>query len=102
MHPKSICFYLKYFQYLVEEMNMPYDNVTLDVGAAINAFKILWKQSQHFSNFFIRLEDFHVMKENFKVMRLFVQYSRFKEIVYQGGLYISSSLFEEEPGEFKK
>ena len=43
MHPKSIFFYLKYFQYLVEEMNMSYDNVTLDVGAAINAFKILWK-----------------------------------------------------------
>ena len=37
--PQTIFSYLKYFQGLAKEMNMPYINVTLDVGAAINAYK---------------------------------------------------------------
>ena len=38
---QTIFSYMKYFQVLAKEMNMPYINITLDVGAAINAFKLL-------------------------------------------------------------
>ena len=41
---------------------MPYLNITLDIGAAVNAYK----QSQY-QNIVIHLDDFHFMKENFKV-----------------------------------
>ena len=60
---KTIYSYFQYFQKLAEEMNMPYVNVTLDVGAAINAYKLLWKYTKQFSNVIIHLGDFHVMKE---------------------------------------
>ena len=73
-------------------MNMPYVNVTLDVGPAINAYKLLWKYSQQFSNVIIHLGDFHMMKENFKVLGLLVQSSGFEEIVYQTNLCTSGSL----------
>ena len=83
---------MKYFQVLAKEMNMPYVNVTLDVGAAINAFKLLWKYSQEFSNVVIHLGDFHNMKENFKILGLLVHSSGFEEIVYQARLCTSGSL----------
>ena len=63
--PQTIYSYFKYFQSLADEMNMPYVNITLDVGAAINAYKLLWKYSQEFANVVIHLGDFHIMKENF-------------------------------------
>ena len=39
---------------------------SMNVGAAINAFKVLWTYPEIFSNPAIYLEDFHFMKENFK------------------------------------
>ena len=91
-YPRTIYSYLLYFQSLAREMNMPSVNVTLDVGAAINAYKLLWKYSQQFSNVIIHLADFHMMKENFKVLGLLVQSSGFEEIVYQTNLCTSGSL----------
>ena len=38
---KTILNYMQYLQKLAEEVNMPYINITLDMGAAINAFKVL-------------------------------------------------------------
>ena len=35
-------------QKLVEEVNMPYVNVTLDVGAAMNAYKLWWNYPKRF------------------------------------------------------
>ena len=90
--PQTIYSYLTYFQAPAKEMNMPYVNVTLDVGAAINAFKLLWKYSQQFSNVIIHLGDFHTMKENFKIMGLLLQCSGFEEIVYQARMCTSGSL----------
>lgn len=46
---------------------MVYVNVTLDVGAAINAFKTIWHYPEKFKNVVIHLGDFHFMKENFQV-----------------------------------
>ena len=65
--PNTIYSYLLFLQSLAEKSNMPYVNITLDVGAAMNAFKIVWQYHDLFSNVVIHLGDFHFMKENFKV-----------------------------------
>ena len=59
--------YLRYLQGLAADINMPYVNVTLDVGAAVNAFKVVWNYTDDFENVLLHLGDFHFMKENFKV-----------------------------------
>ena len=46
---------------------MPYVNITLDVGAAMNAYKLIWNFQERFRNVVIHLGDFHFMKENFQV-----------------------------------
>ena len=38
----SIKKYLTYLQSMTASVNMPYINVTLDVGVAINAYKTIW------------------------------------------------------------
>ena len=63
----TISKYMTYLQSLATSSNMPYVNITLDVGAAINAYKFLWSNQRLFSNVMIHLGDFHFMKENFQV-----------------------------------
>jgi hypothetical protein len=53
---------------LSEESNMPYLNITLDVGAAMNAYKFIWTHTEQYRNVCIHLGMFHFMKENFKIM----------------------------------
>ena len=57
-----------YLQRLGKEDNMPYINITLDVGAAINAFKVIWYHPMLFDNIVVHLGDFQFMKENFNVI----------------------------------
>ena len=64
---KTIHQYMEHCQHLSSEVNVSYSNTTLDVGAAINAFKYLRSDNDTFSNVVIHLGDFHFMKENFKV-----------------------------------
>ena len=59
--------YMEYLQGLAEDMNMPYVNITLDVGAAMNAYILTWNQPELFSNIIIHLGSFHFLKENFQV-----------------------------------
>ena len=63
---KTIIMYLEHLQALANSVNMKYANVTLDCGAAINAFKTIWQYSLKF-NVVVHLGDFHFMKENFRV-----------------------------------
>ena len=65
--PNTIYTYMEYFQNLTESMHMEYTNITLDIGAAINAYKFLWGNLEQFSNVVIHIGDFHYLKENFKV-----------------------------------
>jgi len=60
--------YLTYLQGLARSVNIPYVNVTLDVGAAINAYKTVWSYPETYKNVFIHLGCFHFMKENFQVI----------------------------------
>ena len=58
---------MKYLQNLANDVNIPYVNITLDCGAAVNAFKMKWSQQETFQNIVIHLGDFHFMKGNFQV-----------------------------------
>ena len=59
--------YLSYLQDLSNSVNMPFVNVTLDVGAAINAYKTVWTYPEEYKNVIIHLGCFHFLKENFQV-----------------------------------
>ena len=48
-------------------MNTKYINVVMDMGATINAYKMIWNFPEKFVNIVIHLGDFHLMKENFQV-----------------------------------
>ena len=65
--PTTIMKYMEYLQNLSMSVNMPYVNITLDVEAAINAYKLIWNFQDRFSNIVIPLGDFLFMKENFQV-----------------------------------
>ena len=58
---------MKYLQNLANDVNIPYVNITLDCGAAVNAFEMKWSQQETFQNIVIHVEDFHFMKGNFQV-----------------------------------
>ena len=50
--------YLSYMQKLCKEVNMPYVNVTLDLGAAMNAYKLVWNYLNLLAIFLSILEIF--------------------------------------------
>ncbi len=84
--------YLMYMQKLANEANMPYVNVSLDVGAAINAFKFVWNFPVRFNNVVIHLGDFHFIKENFGVIGKLIAGSGFEDVVFQSGVCSMGSL----------
>ena len=59
--------YLSYLQNLARSVNMTYVNITLDVGAAINAYKTIWNYPVEYANIIIHLGSFHFIKEYFQV-----------------------------------
>ena len=58
---------LTYLQSMAASVNMPYVNVTLDVGAAINACKAILSLPNQYQNIVIHLGSFHFLKEHFQV-----------------------------------
>ena len=64
---KTIIMYLEHRQALASCVNMKFVNVTLDCGAAVNTFKIIWQYPLKFNNVVIHLETLTFMKENFQV-----------------------------------
>ena len=64
---RTIYQYMTCLQQLANDANMPYMNITLDVGTAINANKLLWSYPLSFQNVVINFRDFHFAKVNFKV-----------------------------------
>ena len=69
---KTIYKYLKYLQGLSADANIPFIDITLNAGAAINAYKVIWNYPGQFANVLLHLGDFHFMKENFKVGKLLI------------------------------
>ena len=60
--------FLTYMQKLCKEVNMPYVNITLDLGAAMPVYKMVWNYPNIFSSVIIHLGDLHFMKEAFAVL----------------------------------
>ena len=77
---------------LAEEVNMPYVNVTLVVGATINAYKLCWNYPERFKNVLIHLGDLHFLKENFNVIGRIIEGSGFDDTVFQAEVCSSGSL----------
>ena len=59
--------YMRYLQSLAVNVNMPYVNITLDVGAAMNAYSVIWNAPELYDRIVIHLGGFHFLKENFQV-----------------------------------
>ena len=59
--------YLMHLKNASASVNMPYINIILDVGAAINAYKTIWSHQEEYKNIIIHLGCFHFLKENFQV-----------------------------------
>ena len=79
-------------QGLAADVNMPYINLTMDVGAAMNAYKVLWNFPIKFANVMLHLGDFHFMKENFAVIGKLIAGSGFEDIVFQANICSSGCL----------
>ena len=79
-------------QSLAKSVNMPHLNVFLDVGAAMNACKLVWNYPDKFSNVLVHLGDFHFMKEIFNVVGTMIDGSGFDDIIFQANLCSSESL----------
>ena len=46
----TIFAYFDYLQKLAVDVNMPYVNITPDVGAAVSAYRALWSQPSQYEN----------------------------------------------------
>ena len=58
---------LTYLQELAKSVNSKYVNVVMDMGAEINAYKMIWNFPEKFGNIVIHPGHFHLMNENFQV-----------------------------------
>ena len=77
---------------LAEQSNMLYTHITLDVGAAIKAYHVIWNNPTAWSDIVIHLGDFHAMMAFFGVIGKFVEGSGFEEIAFQTGICSSGNL----------
>ena len=59
---------MEYLQKLAVSVNMPFVNITLDVGAAMNAHKMIWNNEIKFSNIVIHLVISILSKEIFRLL----------------------------------
>ena len=89
---ETIITYLNYLQGLAKESGMPFTSITLDVGAAMSAYNVLWNYSYIYHDVILQLGDFHFVKENFSVIGNIIAESGFENIVYQSGVCSSGSL----------
>ena len=74
------------------KMNIPYANITFDIGAGMNAFKVLWNYPEKLSNIVIHLGDFLYMKEGFILMAKLIGGSGFEDVIFQAGICSSGSM----------
>ena len=77
----TICKIFEVIQKRAARVKMQYENMTFDIGAAINAHKVLWNYPERFKNIIIHLGDFHFMKEMFAVLEKLVCGSGFEDAV---------------------
>ena len=61
---ETIYQHLSYLQELSLSANMIYVNITLNIGAAMNCYKVIWNYQYQFSDIVIHPGDFHFIKEH--------------------------------------
>ena len=83
---------IKLSQKLASASNMKFTHITVDGGAAMKFFHVVWNNPDEFNNVLIHLDDFHVMMEFFRTTGKFVAGSGFEEVVYQAGLCTSGGI----------
>ena len=71
---------------------MKYAHKTLNVGAAMKAYHIVWNCQEKQENVIIHLGDFHDFLAFLKIIRKYVKCSGFKDVVYQTNLCSPGSL----------
>ena len=77
---------------LARKANMKYTHITLDVGAAIKAYHVIWSNPNLWSDIIIHLGDFHPINAYFGAIGTFVSGSSFEDILFQVGLCSAGSL----------
>ena len=77
---------------LARQANMSYTHITLDVGAAMKAFHVIWNDPDAWSDIIIHLGDFHAMMTFFIVIGKLVAGSGFEDVLFQAGLCSSGSI----------
>ena len=71
---------------------MPFVNVTFDMEAAINCYKLIWNYQHYFSNVVIHQGDFHFLRENFLIIDIIIQASGFEDLAFQAGICTPRSI----------
>jgi len=71
---------------------MTYINMTLDVGAYVNAYRVLCNYPEKFPKLILYLGDFHLMKEVFGSIGKLVAASGFEDVVFQAKICYTGSL----------
>ena len=74
------------------KVNVPYVNLTLDVGAYVNAYRVLCNYPDKFSKIVLHIEDFHFMKEVFTMLGTLVKVSVSEDVIFQAGVCSTGSL----------
>ena len=71
---------------MAKQCNMKYTHITLDCGAAMKAYHVIWNNAERFKHIILHLGDFHTMQAFFGVIGAYVSGSGFEDVVYQLGL----------------
>ena len=90
--PATIPMYFEYLKELSTAAGMPYTNITLDMGAALPAYKMIWSNPEKYSTIIIHPGDFHMMKEVFQIIGLFISSTGFEDVIFQSNLCTYGSL----------
>ena len=83
-------FYQSHF--LSQKCNMQYTHITMDVGAAMKAFQVIWNNPSIWSAILIHPGDFHCLLMYFSVIGSYLKGSGFEEIIFQAKLYTSGCI----------
>ena len=62
---------------------MQYTHITMDVGVAMKAFRVIWNNKIVWSDILINPEDFHYMVMFFSVIGSYLKGIGFEEIIFQ-------------------
>ena len=66
--------------------NIRYCHITLDIGAAMKAYQVVWNNPEIWSDIVIHLGDFHAMMAFFGIIGCFVKGSGFEDVIFELGL----------------